>query len=174
MASDREQAFLELVRTNEARLSRICRIYERDPEARRDLYQEMLVQLWRALPSFAGRSQQDTWLYRVALNTALSHRRRQAARRETSLEQSAEPASATPGADERLEATQRLERLHAAIDRLGEIDRMLVAMYLDDRNYREMAEVLGISETNVGVKLHRIKAKLAALLTEDEPWHSTT
>ena len=164
MVSDREQAFLELVRTNEARLSRICRIYERDPEARRDLYQEMLVQLWRALPSFAGRSQQDTWLYRVALNTALSHRRRQAARRETSLEQSAEPASATPGADERLEATQRLARLYAAIETLGDIDKILVTMFLDERSYRDIAEVLGISESNVGVRLHRVKKTLAGML----------
>jgi RNA polymerase sigma-70 factor (ECF subfamily) len=161
---DREQAFLELVRDNEVRLWRVCRVYEDDTESRRDLYQDILVQLWRAMPSFARRAQAGTWLYRVALNTALSHRRRQAGRHETRLADRADPVSGTPSAIEQLETAQRLERLHRAIHHLGEVDRMLVTMYLDDRSYREMADVVGISESNVGVKLHRIKRKLAALL----------
>lgn len=168
MTHDREQVFLELVRSNEARLWRICRVYEDDRDARRDLFQDILVQLWRALPSFAGHAQVGTWLYRVALNTALSYRRRQAVRRETQLEASPDPVSSAPSASEQLESAQRVERLHRAIRHLGEIDRMVVTMYLDDRSYREMADVLGISESNVGVKLHRIRQKLAALLAGDD------
>ena len=82
MPHDLEQTFLQLVRDNDARLWNICRVYAPDDDARKDLHQDMLVQLWRSLPSFAGQSMPGTWLYRVALNTALAQRRRTAARRE--------------------------------------------------------------------------------------------
>jgi RNA polymerase sigma-70 factor (ECF subfamily) len=164
---DIEQAFLQLVRENDARLWRICRLYARDADAQEDLYQDMLVQLWRSLPSFAGESLPGTWLYRVALNTALSERRRTATRRETPLDMHAKLAADAPRADERMESEQRVERLYAAIGRLSDIDKMLVTLYLDEKNYREMADILGISESNVGVKLHRIKSELAGELAEE-------
>ncbi len=106
---------LKLVHENDARLWKLCRVYARDPDAREDLHQEILVQLWRALPSFAGASLPGTWLYRVALNTALAHKRRISTRRETALAEHAELAAAGPRADERLESAQRLERSYAAI-----------------------------------------------------------
>jgi RNA polymerase sigma-70 factor (ECF subfamily) len=156
---DLEQTFLQLVRDNDRRLWKICRVYARDSEARKDLYQEMLVQLWRSLPSFAGESLPGTWLYRVALNTALANSRRTARRREAPLEEY-DIASDAPAADEALDAAQRLDRLYAAIDGLNDFDKMLVTLYLDEKTYREMAAVLGLSETNVGVRLHRIKKEL--------------
>lgn len=170
MPTHREQQFLELVRANEARLRRICRVYTRDPESCKDLQQEILLQLWRSLPSFAGASSADTWLYRVALNTALSYSRRRPDRRETPLEldtTDAEQSGESPTTDELLENAEQRERLYAAIDRLGSVDKMLVTMYLDDRSYRDMAEVLGVTENLVGVKLHRIKKSLAAWLARE-------
>lgn len=171
MPTDREQSFLTLVRANDVRLRRICRVYTRDPEARKDLHQEILFQLWRSLPSFTGASSPDTWLYRVALNTALAHARRRSTRAETPLEEeyvSEEgPDGSTEGASEMLDFGDRVERLHAAIDRLGAVDKMLVTMYLDERSYRDMADVIGISESNVGVKLHRIRKALARWLAEE-------
>lgn len=167
MPHDLEQTFLQLVRDNDARLWNICRVYAPDDDARKDLHQDMLVQLWRSLPSFAGQSMPGTWLYRVALNTALAQRRRTAARREEPLDGHTERAAAAPRADEALEAAQRLERLHAAIHRLTDIDKMLVTMYLDEKSYSEMADVLGISESNVGVKLNRMKKRLAGLVAEE-------
>jgi RNA polymerase sigma-70 factor (ECF subfamily) len=165
-----EAKFLALVRENDGRLRHICRVYARDADARKDLYQEMMFQLWRALPSFAGASSIDTWVYRVALNTALTHARRRSARAETSLEddhvEAADLAASLDATDDTLDLTEQSERLYAAIDRLGDVDRMLVTMYLDDRSYREMAEVIGISESHVGVKLHRIKKSLARSLAE--------
>lgn len=176
---DLEQRFLELVRVNEARLRRICRVYGRAAGAEDDLYQEILVQLWRALPSFEGRSSADTWLYRVALNTALTWSRRHAVRSESSRRHGSpdthddgallerEPAP-DPQPDERLEAKERLERLYAAIERLDDADRALVVLYLDERSYTEMAEVLGITESHVGVKLHRIRKQMASWLVKEE------
>jgi RNA polymerase sigma factor (sigma-70 family) len=116
LPNDREQIFLSLVRANDARLRRICRVYASDDEARKDLHQEILFQLWRSLPSFAGASSPHTWLYRVALNTALAHARRHPARRETPLEDDAVHAAnsesamvwnrSTPASDSRA-STQR-------------------------------------------------------------------
>ncbi len=167
---ERERRFLALVHEHEGRLQRICRIYERDPEARQDLHQEILVQLWRALPSFAGESLPGTWLYRVALNTALGHRRREARRREVPMEDLAPGgveelhADGDPLPVESLVERERRELLHEAIERLDDTGKALVSMYLDECSYREMAEVLGISEGNVGVKLNRIRKALAARL----------
>lgn len=169
MSSDRDQQFLTLVRQNDARLRRICRVYAGDPDARQDLHQEILLQLWRSLPSFAGASSPATWLYRVALNTALAHARHRTARPETALD--ADPLDvedATPGdADALLDAGERTERLYAAIARLNGVDKMLMTLYLDERSYREMADVIGISENLVGVKLHRIRRALARRLLVD-------
>jgi RNA polymerase sigma-70 factor (ECF subfamily) len=163
--------FLTLVRENDARLRRICRVYERDLDARRDLYQEIMFQLWRSLPSFTGASSIDTWVYRVALNTALTHARRRFGRSETALEEehleSEAIASTLGNTEDVIELDEQSERLQAAIERLDGIDRMLVTMQLDGRSYREMAEVIGISESHVGVKLHRIRKALARSLTKE-------
>jgi RNA polymerase sigma-70 factor, ECF subfamily len=169
--SQREQEFLALLRQNDARLRRICRIHARDAEVRKDLYQEIVFQLWRSLPSFTGASSIHTWLYRVALNTALRQARRRANRSETTLdEERIEPEVSTASlgeADEALALDEQSERLYAAIDRLDSVDRMLITMYLDDRTYREMAEVIGISDSNVGVRLHRIRKALARSLAKE-------
>ena len=169
MPDTREVQFLKLVRENDVRLRRICRVYERDLDARKDLYQEIMFQLWRSLPSFSGASAIDTWLYRVALNTALVHARRRSSRSETTFDEEhcASEALAAPlgVAEDRLELDEQSERLNAAIERLDGIDRMLVTMQLDGRSYREMAEVIGITENHVGVKLHRIRKTLARSVT---------
>ena len=165
----REAEFLEIVRANTARLRKIARVYADDAEAQRDLYQDILVALWRALPSFQGDAQVSTWLYRVALNTALSHDRKQTVRTEATLRDD-HPVwtNGVPAPDASLERKDQLDRLYAAIDRLSAVDKTLVMMYLDDTSYTVMADVLGISENYVGVKLHRIKKQLADWL-EDTP-----
>ena len=165
---DADQIFLELVRENEARLRKICRVYATDADAEKDLYKDILVQLWRALPSFEGSSQPGTWLYRVALNTALAEKRQRTARENATLDDS-NPIwrNPIPAPDESLESKQRLQRLYAAIARLDDVDKAVVTMYLDEKSHREIAEVLGITESYVGVKLHRIKKEMAAWLAEE-------
>ena len=165
---EREDVFLQLVRDNEARLRKICRVYAQNVEVRKDLYQDILLQVWRALPSYAGEARRSTWLYRVALNTALSHERKQEVRRDATLDATHplwDDGLARP--DERVEVQEKLDRLYAAINRLKEVDKALILLYLDERSYREMSQILGISESYVGVKLHRIKKKLADWLAEE-------
>lgn len=172
MPTEREAAFLRLVRENDTRIRRICRVYGYDPESRKDLQQEILYQLWRSMPSFAGASSPSTWLYRVALNTALAHARRRHGRVETALdiEQLDAELIASPlgNAEALFEMKEQSEQLLAAVARLDVVDQMIVTMYLDDRSHREIADVIGITETNVGVKLHRIKRALARTLSEEK------
>jgi RNA polymerase sigma-70 factor (ECF subfamily) len=162
---DADETFLKLVRENEARLRKICRVYASDADAEKDLYQDILVQLWRALPSFEGSSRPGTWLYRVALNTALAQKRQRATRESATIDES-NPIwrNPIPAPDESLESKQRLERLYAAIARLDDVDKAVVMMYLDEKSHREIAEVLGITESYVGVKLHRIRKEMTAWL----------
>lgn len=159
---ERETDFVQLVRENDARIRKICRVYANSAEARRDLYQDVLVALWRSFPSFEGDAQPSTWLYRVALNTALSHDRKQTVRDNATLDAD-HPiwTDGTPSPPSDLEQQDQLDQLYAAIDRLGDMDKALIMMYLDDKSYRTIADVLGISTNYVGVKLHRIKQQLA-------------
>jgi RNA polymerase sigma-70 factor (ECF subfamily) len=163
----REERFRELVRENRARLRRIARAYGTDRHDAEDLHQEILLEAWRSLSSYEGDARPGTWLYRVALNTALSRERKRETRRDARLDEEELPqATRFSRPDERDDDRRRVERLYAAIDELEETDRALVLMYLDGESYREMSEVLGITENYVGVKLHRLKATLAEMLTE--------
>jgi RNA polymerase sigma-70 factor (ECF subfamily) len=131
--------------------------------------QEILLQVWRSLPTFQGRSSAATWVYRVALNTGLGwhrneHRRR--ARHRPILE--VEHLSCDgPDGLQRAARRELVDRLYAAIRRLPKAEAALVLLYLDDLSYRQMAEVLGISENNVGVKLSRAKKALGELMNEE-------
>jgi len=148
---------------------KVAHAYTRTTEDCQDLAQEILLQVWRSLPRFQGRASASTWFYHVALNTALAwhrkeHRRR--ARQQPVLE--IEDLSAA-GLDCARQMVQReaVERLYAAIRQLPKTDAAVILLYLDDLSYRQMAEVLGISESNVGVKLNRAKKALGALLQEE-------
>lgn len=165
-SGSKESDFLQLVQANEARIRKICRVYADGAEAERDLYQDVLVELWRSLDSFNGDAKQSTWLYRVALNTALNHARSRDVRSRRSVDTNAptwESKSLHP--DSQLEKKDRLDALYRAIDQLNPIDKALVTLYLEEVSYADMARVLGMTENHVGVKLHRVKKKLAAQLS---------
>jgi RNA polymerase sigma-70 factor (ECF subfamily) len=148
---------------------KVARAYTLTIEDCQDLVQEILLQVWRSLPQFQGRAAPSTWIYRVALNTALGwHRkeRRRRARQRPILE--VEDLSAA-GLDSTRQIVERelVDRLYAAIHQLPGPDAALVLLYLDGLSYRQMAEVLGISEGNVGVKLNRVKKALGELMKEE-------
>jgi len=159
-----EEPFLALLNAHLGLIHRIARTYATQSMDRQDLFQEMVYQLWRSYPSYRRESSPITWLYRVALNTALTAARRRARRpRLVPLAGTPEPAAPPPPADDPEAAS-----LHRAIGRLEEIERALLMCYLDDLSYARIGEILGISESNVGVRLTRIKAKLRGLVGETE------
>lgn len=148
---------------------KVARAYTLTTEDCRDLVQGILLQVWRSAPQFQGRASAFTWLYRVALNTALSWHRRERRRRvhqRPILEVEDLPAAELDGAQQAIQC-EVVDRLYAAIRRLPKTDAALVLLYLDDLSYRQIAEVLGISETNVGVKLNRARKALRELMKEE-------
>ena len=157
---DRESAFAHLLERNKRRLVSIARSYATGDEYQ-DLYQEMLLQIWRSLDRFEGRSSADTWVYRIALNTALTYRRQSGARlRHTAAADGAPlpyPPPVAPAA-----ATTELPLLREFIATLGTVDRAVFLLYLEDLTYRDMAEILGMSEGHVGVRINRIKKAFIA------------
>lgn len=159
---ERERVFQELFAENRARIQRLCFGYLGPGGEVDDLFQEIMINAWNSLPSFRGESRASTWLYRVAVNTALVHRRR---RRVTERlpEVVRDPAR---GAHQSLENEERLAALRAAIARLPDQDRLIITLLLEGLSYKEIAEITGLTVNHVGVKISRTKQTLEELLTE--------
>lgn len=120
-----------------------------------DLFQEITLQAWKSISNFRGDAQFSTWLYRVALNTAITFFRKERKQVETTFTENFPHAK-----DQYDPIEEQVQAMHKAIAALSKIDKALVMLYLDDYSYKEMAEVLGMTVTNVGVKMNRIKTKL--------------
>ena len=162
VTSNADEAFLALVNQYQGAIRRVCRTYAATSEDREEIFQEIIYQLWRSFPSYRGESAAMTWVYRVALNTAITALRKQVARpRHVSLEPSHEPEVIGPPID--AHATSRSEWLYRAVRQLNAVDRALVMCYLDGLSYKGIAEVLGLSDANVATRLHRIKGRLQEL-----------
>lgn len=148
---------------------KVARAYTRTAEDCQDLAQEILLQAWRSLPQFQGKASASTWFYRVALNTALSWRRKEHPRQAHQRPVLEVDNLSIVGLDSAQQAIHReaVERLYAAIRQLPKTDAALLLLYLDEFSYRQMADVLGISESNVGVKLNRAKKALGELMKEE-------
>ncbi len=139
------------------------------PPDQDDLFQDVLLQVWSSIPAFRGEAKETTWIYRVAFNTALAWRRGERRRREgleTYLKFDVLPQAYPSHADSLLEQ-EIVEKLYSAIRQLPKVDASLALMHLDGLSYQEMAEVLGISENYIGVKLNRIRKQLADQLKGD-------
>ena len=147
---------------------KVARAYTLTNDECQDLAQEILLQAWRSLPRFEEKSSAATWFYRVALHTAMNWHRKDQPRR-SKQQPFVEVHAATIGGfegSEQAEQRETVEQLYDAIHKLPKADAALVLLYLDDLSYQEMAEVLGLSESNVGVKLNRAKKALSALMKE--------
>lgn len=148
---------LQRIQDNKGILYKISSSYCRNAGDREDLMQEMVYQLWRSGEHFDDNQKFSTWMYRIALNVAISFYRK-ANRSGVTVELDAEANLTEDGANEVLE--ERIEVLQKFIRALNELDKALMILYLEERPYREIAEILGISETNVATKLNRIKGRL--------------
>jgi RNA polymerase sigma factor (sigma-70 family) len=157
-----EKEFMELVNGNRALIFKVCNLYCKDVESRHDLFQEIVLQLWRSFPGFRKESSGSTWIYRVALNTAISNFRRENRKPEkTSL---ALTELDIPDLSGHLSRQEELDSLYQAIQQLTEIEKAIILLYLDEKSYEEISDIMGISISNVGVRLNRIKNKLTQLV----------
>lgn len=151
--------FLEEIFQHQALIHKVCSIYRDTKEDREDLFQEITYQLWKSYPKFQARSKISSWIYKISLNTAIATFRK--------------PKIRISGKGDNLENMEiadlaseddRKERLLATIKKLDDVERALVVLYLEEMSYKEMADIIGISENYVGVRLNRIKEKIKKLL----------
>ncbi|HVZ57356.1 MAG TPA: sigma-70 family RNA polymerase sigma factor [Chitinophagaceae bacterium] len=161
-----QQEFLELVDRHGGLIRKVCRLYCDNPQDRQDLYQEIVLQLWRSLPGFRQQSQVSTWMYRVALNTAITDLRRSRNRVRTTRLEDLEEEPADSEETARMREQTRL--LQEAIRRLSDIDKAIVLLYLEQHSYEEMEAVLGMSQNHLRVKMNRIREKLRNLTKTPE------
>jgi len=159
----RHQDFLEKVNQSQGVLYRICSIYTSNREEWNDLWQEILLQLWRSLPSFHEKSSFSTWMYRVALNTALMHQRKKKRRWfSTNIENENLISDNNPS----LQKDEEVRILYECIRQLPQLDRAIILLKLEEMSYKEIAEITGFSESNVSVRILRIKERLRLLLID--------
>ena len=155
--------FLELIEENQDIIHKICCLYAINTDDRKDLSQEIICQLWKSYQSFRGDSKFTTWMYKVALNTALLNLRRHRVRVRT--ESLKEHHTDIPAEADEKEIYGQINRLCEAISQLGKLDSAIILLYLEQLSYKEISEIIGISKSNVSVRLTRVKKKLKELLT---------
>lgn len=163
MESTKEIRFKQIVRENGNRINSICSYYSKNAEDRKDMYQEILVNIWKSLDKFRGDSAISTWIYRIAVNTSLTFAGKFYRNMNLNIDQLPQNIGILLDNDE-LEQKQktelRLEELETQLNLLSIIDKALITMVLEGLSMREIAEVIGLTEPNVKVKIHRIKEHL--------------
>ena len=160
--AERERMFEDLFQRHKAPIQRLCFAWLNGSGEVEDLFQEIMSHVWNALPNFRGEAQIGTWLYRIAVNTALLYRRKW--RPAEPLPEVIDPSA---GALQTLEDRERFDALRRAIAVLGDQDRLIVTLLLEGLSYREIAEVTGLTVNYVGVKLSRIKQAIEQRMTEE-------
>ena len=162
MEDNLEQSFVKQLQENQNIIHKICRLYTDNDDAHKDLFQEITIQLWKAFPKFRGESKFSTWAYRVALNTAITlYRKKKRSVPTTDFDSNTHFLKEE---DYNYEEEEQIKLLYQAVYQLSDIEKALVFMYLEDKDYSEISATLGISEVNARVKMNRIKGKLKKIL----------
>lgn len=162
MNKELEHSFVEQLKKHQNIVHKVCRLYTNNADAHNDLFQEITIQLWRAYPKFRGDSKFSTWMYRVGLNTAITLYRKSKRRIHTQGFDAVEFKIKAEEYDDTEEL--QLKLLYKAVHQLNDIEKALVFLYLEEKDYREISQTLGISEVNARVKMNRIKKKLKIIL----------
>ena len=162
MSENLEHSFVKQLKENQNIIHKICRLYTSGEDAHKDLFQEITIQLWKAFPKFRGDSKFSTWAYRVALNTAITlYRKNKRSLLQLNLK---DDSISLNDVEYNYEEEEQIKLMYKAVYQLNDIEKALVFMYLEDKDYSEISETLGISEVNARVKMNRIKGKLKKIL----------
>ncbi len=163
MNDSKELRFKQIIEENKLRIESICRYYSSNLENRKDLYQEILVNIWKSLDKFRGDSAISTWIYRIAVNTSLNFAGKAYRNMNLNLEQTPQSLNILIDNDElelKQKREQQLEALETELNLLSIIDKALISLVLEGLSMREIADIIGLTEPNVKVKIHRIKENL--------------
>lgn len=151
---EKETEFSDLLKRYKNTIYTVCYLFSKDQDEVNDLFQEVLINLWKGYDSFEGRSDVRTWIYRISLNTCISQDRKKKKAKSVPLSMSINLF------EDRDEDTQQVEMLRKRINKLGAFDRAIILLWLENMSYEEIGQVVGISTKNVSVRLFRIKEQL--------------
>lgn len=162
MNVDIEKKFIEVFKDNQRIIHKICRIYTNNTEDHDDLFQEITLQVWKSFPGFKGESKFSTWMYRVALNTAITITKNPNKMDGDKMEINDSLLKITE--EYHTDNERKFKKMYDCIYCLSDIEKALILMYLDDKPYKEIADILGITEGNARVKMNRAKNNLKSII----------
>lgn len=157
---DIEKEFVDIVEQNQRLIYKVCYIYTDNNDTLNDLYQDVMVNLWRGFTKFKGNSNISTWIYRIALNTCISYYRKER------VKPGSVPISSNLNLYYDSLDNESISMMYSMIEALNPLDKAIILLYLEDKTYDEIAEIIGISKSNAGVRLLRIKEKLTKISNE--------
>jgi len=162
----KEEQFRKIIIDNENKIQGICKYYSINDSDQQDMYQEVLINIWKSIDSFRGDAQLSTWIYRVAVNTAMGFANKEIRRQKIFLDQKDSSLQYLIDVDENTakEKEKLFQTLENQINQLSVIDKIIITLVLESVNHKEIASVIGITESNVRVKVHRIKLELKEAL----------
>lgn len=166
MTKELETTFLKALEQNQQKLLRICSVYAKDAEDTKDLFQEVLIHVWKAMPTFNANASLATWMYRITLNVCLRFRSKELKKQKKILQMDSITISNLKSEPENNELTQPLKKLRSCIKKLNEADKAIIALYLEELQYKEISNITGLTENNIAVKIKRIKKKLLNCINE--------
>jgi RNA polymerase sigma factor (sigma-70 family) len=162
-----ESAFLIALEQNQQKLLRICSVYAEDADDKKDLFQEALINIWQAMPSFEEKSSLSTWMYRVTLNVCLRLQTKQAQKKDRFRKLDSITIESLSEEEVNHEEQERLIKLRNCIKKLNDADKAVITLYLEELSYREISEITGLTENNVAVKIKRVKMKLLNCINDE-------
>jgi len=161
-----EREFLQIIKKNQGIIHKVCNIYCDDQEDRNDLFQEIVAQLWKSFPSFREESKFSTWMYRVALNTAITSFKK--TKRRPDQNRLTFDNFQVKDENYNIEIEEEIKNLHKAVAQLTGVEKSIVLLFLENKKYEEIAEITGITQNYVRVKMNRIKTKLKKFMETEE------
>ncbi len=160
-----EKEFIQIIQKNQGIIHKVCNIYCDGQEDRNDLFQEIVAQLWKSFPSFRKESKFSTWMYRVALNTAITSFKKTKRRPDQNRLTYDNFQIKDESYDAEIE--ENIKHLHRAVAQLTGVEKSIVLLYLENKKYEEIAEITGITQNYVRVKMNRVKKKLKKLMATE-------
>lgn len=166
MDQELENTFLRALEQHQQKLLRICSVYAEDADDKKDLFQEAVINIWQAMPSFQEKAAISTWMYRITLNVCLRLQSRQERKRNQFLKMDSITIENIKTEEPHTEEHERLIKLRACIKKLNDADRAVITLYLEELPYRQISEITGLTENHVAVMIKRIKDKLLNCIIE--------
>lgn len=166
MDQELENTFLRALEQNQQKLLRVCSVYAENADDKKDLFQEAVINIWQAMPSFENKSSLSTWMFRITLNVCMRLQSTQAKKRSRFLKMDSITIENIRDEESSPEEHERLMKLRSCIKKLNDADRAVITLYLEELPYKEISEITGLTENHIAVMVKRIKEKLLNCITE--------